>query len=375
MTAFSSRFALLFACCATAGCGGTLRQESLAATYKTVDLAGVGAPAEALPFRLFSSTSVWNEPVGANAPVDSNSAEIISALAVEMAAEEQAKRGPWINVGAYGVPIYTVPTQQPTVRIKLDPTTHGGVGAADRIGSVRALESAWRAVPLRPEALPAAGTDGHLVVWQPSTDRLWEFWRLVHGPEGWSASWGGAIQHVSRSSGVYGPQAWPGARADWGASASSLSIAGGLITLEDLRRSTIDHALAIAVPNVRRGVFALPARRTDGTSTDPLALPEGAHLRLDPALDLAALHLPPLTRMIAEAAQRYGLYVRDTGAIGGFFGQRPAPAEPNPYTGPVGLLEGKYPNQILASFPWSQLQLLKMTLRRAGGTSPRRTRR
>ena len=41
------------------------------------------------------------------------------------------------------------------------------------------------------------------------------------------------------------------------------------------------------------------------------SLPEGAHLRLNPNLNLAALHLPRLTLMIAEAAQRYGIFVRD----------------------------------------------------------------
>ena len=33
-----------------------------------------------------------------------------------------------------------------------------------------------REVPLPPEAQPSAGSDQHLVVWQPSSDRLWEFW-------------------------------------------------------------------------------------------------------------------------------------------------------------------------------------------------------
>jgi hypothetical protein len=49
-----------------------------------------------------------------------------------------------------------------------------------------------------------------------------------------------------------------------------------------------------------------------GTSTSPVSLPEGARLRLGPNLDLAALHLPRLTLMIAEAAQHYGIVLRDT---------------------------------------------------------------
>jgi hypothetical protein len=141
-----------------------------------------------------------------------------------------------------------------------------------------------------------------------------------------------------------------------------LSIAGGLITLEDLEKGVINHALAMGIPEVRAGVYASPAQRTDGKSSSPLSLPEGAHLRLDPNLDLAALHLPRLTLMIAEAAQRYGIVVRDYTANVSFYAQDPTPTGTNPYAGPHGYFEGKTPAQLLASFPWSYLQLLKMEL-------------
>jgi hypothetical protein len=170
------------------------------------------------------------------------------------------------------------------------------------------------------------------------------------------------MQNASSDPGVYGPEAWPGAGTGWGASASSLSIAGGLITLEDLEKGVINHALAIGIPAPRAGVYASPAQRTDGTSTSPLSLPEGAHLRLEPGLDLAALHLPRLTLMIAEAAQRYGIVVRDTAGQVTFYAQDPTPTGTNPYIGAHGYFEGEEPSGLLASFPWSHLQLLKMEL-------------
>jgi hypothetical protein len=200
------------------------------------------------------------------------------------------------------------------------------------------------------------------VVSQPSTDRLWEFWHLEQASGSWQAGWGGAIEKASLNPGAYGPEAWPGAKTNWGASASSLSIAGGLITLEDLELGQINHALAIALPDVRAGVYASPAQRTDGGDTEPLSLPEGAHLRLDPNLDLASLHLPHMTLLMAEAAQRYGIVVRDVASDVTFYGQDPTPTGTNPYTGTHGYFEGKSPQQLLASFPWSHLQLLKMEL-------------
>ncbi len=307
---------------------------------------------ESAPFSFFSPTSFWNEELPADAPLDPSSAAIVGALNEEMAKAVEAKKGPAnINTTSWSVPIYTVPADQPTVKVTLENASRTPV-----------LQSAWDAVPLPGNAQPAAGTDEHLVVWQPSTDRLWEFWRLEKTEAGWQASWGGAIQNVSSDSGAYGPEAWPGATRWWGASASSLSIAGGLITLEDLERGEINHALAMAVPNTRAGIYASPAERTDGVSTEPQSLPEGAHLRLEPNLDLASLHLPRLTLMMAEAAQRYGIFIRDTASNVAFYAQDPIPTGTNPYTGPHGYFEGKTAQKLMASFPWSHLQLLKMEL-------------
>jgi len=139
-------------------------------------------------------------------------------------------------------------------------------------------------------------------------------------------------------------------------------MAGGLITVEAREKGRINHALSMAIPNPRGEVYAAPAERTDGWSTEPASLPEGAHLRLDPSLDLASLHLPRLTLMMAEAAQRYGIFVRDTAGCVAFYAQDPIPTGTNPYIGAHGWFEGKTPAQILAAFPWSKLQLLKMEL-------------
>jgi hypothetical protein len=309
------------------------------------------ATESAIPFRFFSPTSFWNEEVPVNAPLDASSAEVVGALGAEVAEELEVKKGPAINTTSWSVPVYTVPAQQPPVKVTLESASKNPT-----------LQAAWDAVPLPPNAEPAAGTDKHLVVWQPSTDKLWEFWDLRKTETGWEAAWGGAIEHASSDSGAYGPEAWPGANTGWGASATSLSIAGGLITLEDLERGEIDHALAISVPDTRAGVYASPAERTDGLSTAPESLPEGAHLRLDPNLDLASLHLPRLTLMMAEAAQRYGIFVRDTASNLAFYAQDPTPTGTDPYTAAHGYFEGKSASQLLASFPWSHLQLLKMEL-------------
>jgi hypothetical protein len=346
--------ALLLICGAVMGCGGDLQRQPSTVEDSALISTGRVAPLKpAAPFRFFSPASFWNSPLPSHARLDRRSAAVVAAFAAEVAAATEAAKGPDILTTGWSVPIYTVPADQSTVKVTLE-----GVSPS------RALQSAWDAVPLPADAQPAAGTDKHLLVWQPSTDKLWEFWRLEQTPTGWRATWGGAMRNVSTSPGVYGRKSWPGASPYWGASASSLSIAGGLITLEDLEKGVINHALAIGIPNVRTGAYSSPARRTDGKSTDRLSLPEGAHLRLDPSLDLAALHLPRLTLMIAEAAQRYGIVIRDGAGNVVFYAQDPTPTGTEPYAGPHGYFEGKTPGQLLASFPWSHLQLLKMDLHR-----------
>jgi hypothetical protein len=143
-----------------------------------------------------------------------------------------------------------------------------------------------------------------------------------------------------------------------------LPLLAGTMRISELQAGHVDHALAISVPDARAGAFAFPAQRTDGTSTDPVSLPEGAHLRLDPRLNIDALNLPPLARTIAVAAQRYGMIVRDkTNVATGFFAEDPTPTGANPYPQMLG---GRYPNEVLAAFPWDRLQLLRMQLTRTG---------
>ena len=272
--------------------------------------------------QLFSPTSFWNEQLSAAAPLDPNSAALVQSLVAEVQRERTANIGPWIGSGSGSTPLYRVSRAQPRVRVRLDGhDLHGG----------KALQRAFASVPIPRDAKPAVGSDRHMTIWQPSTDKLWEFFGARRRSDGWHAAWGGAIRRVSESRGYYTGAAWPGATRNWGATASSLPVIGGTMLLDELKAGRVDHALAINLPAPRAGVFAWPAQRTDGTG--PLtALPEGGRLRLDPALDVGSLHLPKLARMIALAAQRYGLVVRDqTHQAISVFGEVPSQSGGNPY--------------------------------------------
>ncbi len=313
------------------------------------------APARSPVPRLFAASSVWNAAVRA-APLDGTSRRRVRALVAGITAEVSSGTGPWISDTSYSTPFYVVPKGQPRVAVKLDT---GSWGAE--------LQAAFaEGVPIPPRATPAAGTDGHMTVYQPATDTLWEFWKAVHRQGGWHASWGGVMQHVSSDPGYYTQAAWPGLTGasgwNWGSTATSLPVIAGTVRIDELRSGVIRHALAMAIPDACSRVFAWPAQRTDGASTAPSCLPEGAHLRLDPKLDLSKLDLPPVTRMLATAAQRYGIIVRDvTHHSVGFYAEDPTPTGTNPYAGPHGLYDGLRPWSFLPQFPWARLQLLRMT--------------
>ncbi|HZO34205.1 MAG TPA: hypothetical protein VFB17_03915 [Gaiellaceae bacterium] len=279
----------------------------------------------------------------------------MAAFTAELRREIAARTGPWINATSYTTPLYVVPADQPRVAVALDVSWGAGLRAAFAAG-----------VPLPADAVPSAGTDAQLTVYQPATDTLWEFWQLARTASGWHARWGGAMRDVSNGPGYYTATSWPGVTGPeawtWGATATSLPAIAGTITVAELERGEIDHALAVAIPDACANWFTWPAQRDDGGSTAPDCLPEGARLRLDPNLDLDSLDLPPLTRILATAAQRYGVIVRDvTHQSVGFYAEDPRPVGTNPYAGQSGLFGGLQPWQFLAQFPWDRLELLELT--------------
>jgi hypothetical protein len=306
--------------------------------------------------RFFAPATYWNTPIPAGAALDANSAGVTRELRrqVEQGMRTTTAR-PTINTFVSAPPVLTVRAGQPKVRVHLDRPR----GYAPQLASV------FASVPLPADATPSAGSDNELILWQPATDTLWEFWRLRRASDGWHARWGGRLRHVST-----GPALFTEPRYEaWGTSASGLPLAGGMMTPRELRRGVIDHALGLGIPSVRAEFYARPATRTDGLSKCLHAVPEGARFRLDPSLDVDSLHLPRVVAAMARAAQRYGIIVRDRSGAVSFYAQNVSSLPSNPYP---ELFGGEKPQGLVARFPWAHLQLLRMQLERkkGGGTLP-----
>jgi hypothetical protein len=299
--------------------------------------------------RFFAPSTFWNTPLPTDAPLDPSSDTLTAELVREVNDGYNSGQAPTINTTAYTPPVYTAGAAQTHLPVTLD-------RPADYAPS---LAAAFSSVPLPPDAQGDPTSDGSLVVWQPGTDTLWEFWRFQHPGDSAHASWGGRLAAVSTGSGNF--------TGNWGGSASGLPLVGGLILPHELQAGRIDHALTIGIPTVRAGVYSLPALRTDGSSSCSRAIPEGARFRLDPSLDVDSLGLPPVVTTLARAAQRYGIIVRDRSSAVAFAAQNANSLPANPYPAIFG---GQSPSALLQKFPWSRLQLVKMELRRMPGQQP-----
>jgi len=305
-------------------------------------------PAEA-PSPPFAASSYLNRPLRADAPIDPRSAAYVTEFRRQV-----RDYGPWINSDKHSTPVYTVKRNQPTVRVKLDT-------------SYPPLDQAWREVPLPRRARAAKGSDRHLVVWQPSTSSMWEFWLLNKRADGWHARLGAKMTHVSRNPGYFDILDPPSpGDAGSGATASGIPLLAGLIRGSDVGPAGIQHALAVALPEARPNEWVWPAHRTDGyywTKGVP-RVPEGARFRLDPALDIERLDISPAAKLMARALQRYGLVVRDKSAAVTFYAEDPLTGGEALNRVLYGSGTSQWPSHYLredyGGFPWQHLQLLKM---------------
>jgi hypothetical protein len=248
-----------------------------------------------------------------------------------------------LNTTSYSAPIYTVPASQATVNMTFD-------NCQNKTYLSPAFAAALQNVPIPSGAVVSNGTDGEIVIWQPSTNTEWEFWRATDTNGTWSACWGGRIQNVSTSIGTFA--------SGTGATGSGLALLGGLIRLQDLQSGAIDHAIDVSVPAARQGTWSWPAQRSDGyqaNSDDPA---EGETFRFPATLNLNSFNLSPGALMIARAIQQYGMIVTDQSGAVSFQGEDPRPYETNGAADPYQTYFSGPQSSWLVGIPWQDLETL-----------------
>ncbi|WP_205706560.1 NPCBM/NEW2 domain-containing protein, partial [Kineococcus vitellinus] len=325
------------------GTGTAAAVTASSATSSTVAPSAVeiGMPAGGV----FTSGTAWKLDVS-SAPLHANSAGMVSNVAQQTAAQYDGVAA--FNAYQYSTSFYTVPADQPRVDVQWNNCQ----GKASTPPGLLGEGGQFTQVPIPADAVPAKGTDSQLTIYSPATDQLWEFWVTKKVDGAWSACWGGRIDEVSKSHGYFA--------GSFGASASGLALAGGTIGIEDVQSGVIDHALALHLQAPGRAdEFSYPAQRSDGFDTSENRVPEGTRLRLDPSIDVDALKMHPIAKMVAKAAQKYGFIVTDKAGCTAVVAESPAAAIATTGVDPWKALMGSTPSySIMKGFPWASLQAL-----------------
>jgi len=295
---------------------------------------------------IFAPTSFWYQPIPATVALHANSANFKAEFLRQKAAYYGTVN---INTWAYSSPVYTADASTPVKQVAFN-------NCQNKTYPEPALLAQWSAVPIPANAAPADGTDAEMTVYQPSTDTLWEFWVARNSNGQWAACWGGRMNNVSTSDGIF---PFP-----YGTTATGLPFIGGQITAEELERGEIRHAIGISLVETEAAtIFSWPAKRSDGVNPQnlPNRIPEGLRFRLDPAIDVDTLPMTTAGKIIAKAAQTYGFVVWDKAGAISLRVQNPKSYTTlgltNPYT---VLFAGKPSYAVLDGLPWDRLQFLPM---------------
>lgn len=313
-------------------------------TFNTASAAWDDLPTD----HVFSATSFWYTPIAADAPLHANSTNFVT----EFIRQKNKFYGHVaINTDQYGSPVYVSKPDYPIANVK-----YKDCGRSPGATNIASLEKQWQGVAMPQAAKPSPGTDAEMTIYDPVSDRMFEFWKTEKDASGnWFACWGGGFVNVSTSSGIFGK---------WGTTATGLPFLGGQITAEELIRGEIRHVIGISLVEVEHfTIRSWPALRSDGWNPNAIAnrIPEGLRFRLDPAFNVDASSLHPVAKTIAKAAQKYGFVVWDkAGAVS----IRAQNSSTQTQVGLVNLypllFKGTPNSRIFDGFPWDKLQFLSV---------------
>lgn len=251
-----------------------------------------------------------------------------------------------INTTSYASPVYYPDASTPTVKVSFWDCQNKGY-------TDTALEAQWAAVPIPSWAAPADGTDSEMTIYQPSTNTIWEFWKARQVNGQWQACWGGKMANASQGSGQ-----WP---YPYGTSATGLPFLGGQITAEELQAGAINHVIGIALVDLKSSTYSWPANRTDGSYSGSNAIAEGQRFFLDKSINVDALNIHPIAKIIAKAAQKYGFVIWDKAGSISMRAENPKSytqlGQVDPYQ---ALFNGTPAYAIMNGFPWDKLKFLPM---------------
>ncbi len=279
-------------------------------------------------------------------PVDSQSSALVNNVVAQY-------EGAYGEIGVnFNRPVYEAASNTPDVQVSV------ASGCNDFTGDQSAPDGSGATgteVPIPSYAQAGDSSDNILNVYQPSTNRAWEFWEAAQNSNGtWSACWGGEI-NMATSNGVF-PNGY-------GETASGISNLATEISEADVASGSINHAIGIEVLGNECDYYIAPANRGDCSQSINGAPSEGSWFRFAPGTTMPS-GLSPFAQMVFKAVQTYGMVVTDQG---GAVMLESDMADPGPWEQAGGSVASDPINnatdnlaeyQLVASLPWQDLQAI-----------------
>lgn len=247
--------------------------------------------------QLFPSNNPWNQKI-TNAPVSANSAMWVQDIGPVIGLHPDFGAALW-NGGLNGIPFNVVPANQPRVRVVIDQYPK----ESDLVPAPIPANAVIEGDP-RP---PAQNTgDRHLIVYDPTNNVAWEFWKTYRPSEEPDGQWhAGGEAYWDLKTSYFRPVGWTSA------DAAGLTILPGLVRPDEvLDQGAINHALRFTVMHtVNRYIF--PASHQAGYAVFATSPPMGARFRLKANVDISGFS--PSNQVILQALKDYGMIVADNG--------------------------------------------------------------
>jgi hypothetical protein len=288
--------------------GGTGGAAGSSATGGSSGAGGtVPATDAAAVWRPFNAQSPWNTPIPANPTLDPDSAALIDDF------KNSSQYGIHldVNIDGYSIPLFWADANTPKVTVTCRTGGHGFVGTN---GS-----NATALVPIPTGAAPDAQSDHHLLIIDRSNNTEYGMWDAAFANGAWTCGLGALLNLNGTGVRPLAIEANPWWEAH-GARACGFGLVAGLIRPEEIAAGRIDHALVVAYPHIRAGMYVPPASTAQAANgvgaIKTRGIPCGGRIQLDPAIDVDAIAVPAAGKAILRALQIYGAYVGDySGAL------------------------------------------------------------
>ncbi len=285
----------------------------------------------------YDRASPWDTPIAAGAPVDPKSAVYVQAISDNRQALTS-------DPAQYTIPVYSFDSSTPHVTV----TGSGYFSTYDSGDNSRVgHDSPWSVqVPVPFGAIGSDGSDGQIILLDQARGIEYGFWQFAVDSNGNYTASNGYRYHTGTG--------YNGRFADGLAGrGDGTPYLAGLVRPCEIAQGHIDHALAFAYDSPS-SEFVYPASKSDGGAFGGVVgvdVPEGSRIQLDPSLTSATFTswgLSPAAVVIAQALQRYGMYVVDHSGSSKVYLE----------DGTTAAWDSSITRDMLSAIPWSAFRVL-----------------